>query len=255
MLIVVPHDHSAKTDTETWPPCIGVSAPSAQECPSYSVGELWNSLHHAFEKICSGLLLVTTYVQLRVCITRVYLQLRMSNAVHSPAFTDQSGPSSRGTDFYVAFLANVRSSAPPPLQLLVTTDEPEPVTFTVSLNEDLPGDLREGFPLTATVSYGEVVTVSVHPDFRYINLAISSTFFDNSIAAQDEVRINGTAVTPNDGWLPMYCSNNEVCGYGAQVEVSSGTMRVYHERPEVGLGLHYYAYQHAAELLCSASRI
>ena len=57
------------------------------------------------------------------------------------------------------------------------------------------------------------------------------------------MRINDTAVTPIDGWLPMYCSNNEVCGYGAQVQVNSGTVHVYHERPEVGLGLHYYAYQ------------
>ena len=79
--------------------------------------------------------------------------------------------------------------------------------------------------------------------FRYINLAIASTFFDNSIAAQNHVRSYDTAVTPIDGWLPMYCSNNEVCGYGAQVQVSSGTVRVYHERPEVGLGVHYYAYQ------------
>ena len=79
--------------------------------------------------------------------------------------------------------------------------------------------------------------------FRYINLAIASTFFDNSTAAQNQVRINDTAVTPIDSWLPMYCSNNEICGYGAQVQVSSGTIRVYHERPEVGLGMHYYAYQ------------
>ena len=79
--------------------------------------------------------------------------------------------------------------------------------------------------------------------FQYINLAISSTFFDNSTATQNQVRINDTAVTPIDGWLHMYCSNNEICGYGAQVEVSSGTIHVYHERPEVGLGVHYYAYQ------------
>jgi len=129
-----------------------------------------------FSIIFSVLLRVTAYVQLRVYITHVYLQLRMSNAIskHSPTFTDQSGPSSRGTDFYVTSLANVRSSAPPPLQLLVTTDEPEPATFTVSLNEDLPGDLRQGFPLTATVSYGEVVTVSVHPDVAMSRQAAAS---------------------------------------------------------------------------------
>jgi len=49
---------------------------------------------------------------------------------------DKSGLSSKGADFYVAFLANADSveRAVPLYQLLVTTDEPDPVTFTVSLN-------------------------------------------------------------------------------------------------------------------------
>ena len=79
--------------------------------------------------------------------------------------------------------------------------------------------------------------------FRYINLMISSNFFDNSNYARSEVKLNGTAVTPMGGWLPFYCSDNEICGYGAQVEVPRGTINVYHDDPNVGLGLSYYAYQ------------
>ena len=79
--------------------------------------------------------------------------------------------------------------------------------------------------------------------FRYINVAIASEFFKNSISDQSQVKINESAVVPYNGWVPMYCSSNRICGYGAQVEVSKGTIRVYHERPEVGLFASYYAYQ------------
>ena len=79
--------------------------------------------------------------------------------------------------------------------------------------------------------------------FRYINVMISSYFFDNSQQSRDQVKLDGTAVTPMEGWLPFYCSNNITCGYGAQVEVPSGIINVYHEQPNVGLGLSYYAYQ------------
>ena len=79
--------------------------------------------------------------------------------------------------------------------------------------------------------------------FRYINLMISSTFFDNSEHARSQIKLNGSTVTPKDGWLPLYCSNNRTCGYGAQVEVPRGIINVYHEQPNVGLGLSYYAYQ------------
>ena len=79
--------------------------------------------------------------------------------------------------------------------------------------------------------------------FRYMNLMISSNFFDNSEQSRNQVKLNGTAVTPMDGWLPFYCSNNRTCGYGAQVEVPRGIINVYHEQPNVGLGLSYYAFQ------------
>ena len=79
--------------------------------------------------------------------------------------------------------------------------------------------------------------------FRYVNLAITSDFFDNSVSDRQQVRVDGSAASPIDAWIPFYCSNKEICGYGAQVEVNEGTINVYHEQPAVGLSASYYAYQ------------
>ena len=154
--------------------------------------------------------IISIYVLFVSCLLCIIIDHRKNL---SPTFTDQSGPSSRGTDFYVAFLANVRSSTPPPLQLLVTTDEPEPATFTVSLNEDLPGELREGFPLTTTVSYGEVVIVSVHPDVAMSRQAAASNRLERlkAIRVQTEggkkVSVQGfnDDVRTSDGFVALPC--------------------------------------------------
>ena len=79
--------------------------------------------------------------------------------------------------------------------------------------------------------------------FRYINLAIASEFFINTESDRNRVKINDTAVVPYDGYIPFYCSNGRICGYGAQVEVPKGTHTIYHEQHQVGLYAHYYAYQ------------
>ena len=80
------------------------------------------------------------------------------------------------------------------------------------------------------------------PD-HFINLAISAAFFNNSTNARHQIRINDDAVSPIDGFIPFYCSHNEVCGYGAQVAVNDGIINIYHERPDYGLLVSYYAYQ------------
>lgn len=78
---------------------------------------------------------------------------------------------------------------------------------------------------------------------RYVNLAIAAEFFDNSVNARSQIKINDTIVTPIDGYVPFYCSNNQICGYGAQVEVERGPLTIYHEIPFYGLSVSYYAYQ------------
>ena len=79
--------------------------------------------------------------------------------------------------------------------------------------------------------------------FRYISLSIAAASFNNSASDQDKIKINGTTVRTLDGWIPLNCSNNELCGYSAQVEVPEGVIRVYHDDPNVKLGVSYYAYQ------------
>ena len=79
--------------------------------------------------------------------------------------------------------------------------------------------------------------------WRYINLAIATEFFQNTEADRQRIKINDTVVVPYDGYIPFYCSNGRICGYGAQVEVPKGTLNIYHEQPEVGLFVSYYAYQ------------
>ena len=80
------------------------------------------------------------------------------------------------------------------------------------------------------------------PD-RYINIAVSAEFFNNSAAAQEQIKINGTTASPLDGYVPFYCSGDEVCGYGAQFVVDDGTLNIYHEVPNYGITVSYYAYQ------------
>ena len=80
------------------------------------------------------------------------------------------------------------------------------------------------------------------PD-RFVNLAIAAEFFDNSAAARSQIKINGSRASPIDGYVPFYCSNNEICGYGAQVAVSAGVVNIYHEIPSYGVMAAYYAYQ------------
>ena len=132
-------------------------------------------------------------------------------------FTDPDGPSSKGTDFYVAFLPNVRSvvNSVPLYQLLVTTDEPEPVTFTVSLNENLPEDMREGFPLTKTVSYGEVVIVTMNQEMAVMEQAAGPNELERSKAVrvqtqgEKKVSVQGfnDDVRTSDGFVALPCES------------------------------------------------
>lgn len=80
------------------------------------------------------------------------------------------------------------------------------------------------------------------PD-RFINIAIAAEFFDNSQTARRNIKINGSTASPIDGYIPFYCSNNEICGYGAQIEVPAGVVNIYHETPSYGIMVSYYAYQ------------
>jgi len=115
----------------------------------------------------------------------------------------------------VAFLSNIRTviNSVPLHQLLVTTDESEPVTFTVSLNENLPEDMREGFPLTKNVSYGEVVTVTLHQEMAVMDQGAGPNMLERSKAIRvrtqggKKVSVQGFIddVRSSDGFVALPC--------------------------------------------------
>ena len=66
---------------------------------------------------------------------------------------------------------------------------------------------------------------------------MSSLFFDNSMSARNSIQVDGNPLVPADsgGWKPIYCSDGEVCGYGARQEVGDGSFNVFHTNPLAGI--------------------
>ena len=136
-----------------------------------------------------------------------------------PIHSDPKSPSTKGSDFYVAFFPNTvdMNESQPLYQILISTDEPEPVTFTVSLSENLPEAMRRGFPFTGSVSYGDVYTATFHQ-----NMAVHSS--TNQIEQYKAIRIQtqgGKKITvqgfndnirTSDGFIAFPCDSmtNEV---------------------------------------------
>ena len=95
----------------------------------------------------------------------------------------------------------------------MTTDEPDPVTFTVSLNENLPAEMREGFPLTTTVSYGEVKKITMHEDMAPTSTSSGSNRIERSKAIHirteggEKVSVQGfnDNVRNTDGFVAFPC--------------------------------------------------
>lgn len=76
------------------------------------------------------------------------------------------------------------------------------------------------------------VNQDVLPHFSFISYAIPAAFFDPATNKNDFL-INGTTFTPSsredmgsDGYIPIHCSNREVCGYGAFSPLASGDATV-----------------------------
>ena len=80
------------------------------------------------------------------------------------------------------------------------------------------------------------------PLFPSITIAIPlGEFFHSSQQDQTKIRLNGEMVEPDEGWVEIYCSDNEVCGYGGRIESApEGTVTVEHTSPEAGIGVWTY---------------
>ena len=89
-------------------------------------------------------------------------------------------------------------------------------------------------------------TLSTQPTSRftnYINVAISAQFFDNSTADQAKVLLNGTKVAPSgETWVPIFCYDGSLCGYGAQASLSDGDSTLIFNDPSGGMNVYTYGF-------------
>ena len=73
-------------------------------------------------------------------------------------------------------------------------------------------------------------------------IAVPQSEFFNS-PAQDglSIEVNGIAVVPDEGWVELYCSNNEICGYAARVEhAPRGVISIRHTNPSAAISAWVY---------------
>ena len=91
--------------------------------------------------------------------------------------------------------------------------------------------------------YTATTAKQVRNDFiGHIGIALPAQFFDNSTIDRSAVTINGTTFTPESGYLGIYCSNGQVCAYGAYSGVPVGSHEVRYDMAGAGMNLFVYGF-------------
>lgn len=75
---------------------------------------------------------------------------------------------------------------------------------------------------------------------NYVNIIVPAEFFDNSLEARTNVRLNDSRAAIADDWHPISCFNGETCAWVTRVKVQSGTARVYNRNPDAGMAAFVY---------------
>ena len=76
----------------------------------------------------------------------------------------------------------------------------------------------------------------------YISYAIPVQFFNNTAADRSAFLINGTTHIPSSGYQPIYCSNEEICGYGAYTDLPAGNHLVEYNKLGATVNLLVYGF-------------
>ena len=64
------------------------------------------------------------------------------------------------------------------------------------------------------------------PHAAHISYALPVQFFDNSSDSRNAFMVNTTTFVPDSDYHPIYCSNGEICGYGAYSSLPIGDHEV-----------------------------
>ena len=74
----------------------------------------------------------------------------------------------------------------------------------------------------------------------HIGYALSSRYFDNSTVSRNALMINETVFVPDSGYHPIYCSNGEICGFGAYSGLRTGDHEVTYNISGAAMMLYVY---------------
>ena len=77
----------------------------------------------------------------------------------------------------------------------------------------------------------------------HISYALPSQFFTNSTLSRNALMINETAFVPDSGYHPIYCSNGEICGFGAYSSLLAGDHEVAYNISGAAMMLNVYGIQ------------
>ena len=104
-------------------------------------------------------------------------------------------------------------------------------------------------PPVSQYSNDYTVTTAKHvrTDFViHIGIALAVQFFDNSTIDRSVVEINGTTFNPRlrgSDYTPIYCSNGQICVYGAYSKLPAGSHEVRYDMAGAGMNLFVYGFQ------------
>ena len=73
---------------------------------------------------------------------------------------------------------------------------------------------------------------------NFLTITVPAKFYNPSM-----IFLNGTALTTTGLWIPIYCSNVDICGYATQTSISAGTSHIYHENPNAVFGAVVYGFE------------
>ena len=89
-------------------------------------------------------------------------------------------------------------------------------------------------------SISSVETSTGPSHMTYISVSVHHSFFEPLLIMVDDEPLEPSA----NAWQPLYCSDDNVCGYSVVRPLSRGHHRVYHRRNNAAIGLQVYGFQH-----------
>jgi hypothetical protein len=91
-----------------------------------------------------------------------------------------------------------------------------------------------------TITVPMLSTADFSGHFSY---ALPLQFFDNSAISRSRLTINGTTFMPDSGYVPIYCSSGQICGYGAYSSLPVGNHLVTYNIPGAAMMLYMYGFK------------